>query len=228
MQKLEWDSNFWDIDMFHLDVSNEIEIKLPDKKNFIIQSLCELSDNSFINMLEREGFLFKESKITLSKTNINNKNINNLNYRKFSFEDLKIVENNCFELFGKNSRFNIFPDEKVNEFYYTWFKNSIFGEMDDACIGYFDDNNLAGFVTYRIRGPRVSIGLLGVLPDSQGQGISQLLLSYIDNIAMENTMEIVSISTQGTNINALNAYIKNGYRIQSIKHWYYYIKGETK
>ncbi|KAA0955533.1 GNAT family N-acetyltransferase [Sporosarcina sp. ANT_H38] len=228
MRKLDWDSDFWGIDIFHLDVNENSEFELPNKKNFIVQSLCEISDVSSINMLERRGFSFKESKITLQKNKFDEVVMNNSDFQNLSKENLEPCENIYFELFGGNSRFDIFSKEKVNEFYYLWMINSIAGKMDDACIGYFSSNELSGFVTYRIRESEVEIGLLGVLPDFQGQGISQLLLNYVDEVAIKNNIQTVVISTQGTNINAVNAYIKNGYRIHSINHWYYYIKGAVK
>jgi len=228
MRKLKWDSGFWGFEMFHLDVNNDSSIKLPNDSNFIIQSLCEISDNTSINMLEREGFSFKESKITLHKIKFDEIKTNNLDFRKLTVKDFEPFKDIFFELFGRNSRFDIFSEEKVNEFYYTWVINSVVGKMDDACIGYFNGNKLVGFVTYRIRESEIMIGLLGVLPEFQGQGISQFLLNYIEDIAVHNNLKVLSVSTQGTNIHALNAYIKNGYRIHSIKHWYYYIKGEIK
>lgn len=228
MRKLKWDSCFWGFDIFHLDVNNDSNVKLSSDNNYIIQSLCDVSDNGSINILEREGFSFKESKITLNKTKMDILKTNNIKFQKLSVADLTPYKDIFFELFGRNSRFNIFPEEKVNEFYYTWLINSIDGKMDDSCIGYFKGNKLAGFVTYRIRESEIVIGLLGVLPEFQAQGVSQILLNYIDDVGVNNSLKTLSVSTQGTNIHALNAYIKNGYRIHSIKHWYYYIKGEIK
>lgn len=228
MRKLDWDSDFWGLDIIHLDVNGNSEVGLPNKENFIVQSLCEISDVSSINMLERKGFSFKESKITLQKKKFNKVEINKTNFRSLLKGDLEPYEKIYFELFGKNSRFDIFSEEKVNSFYYMWMINSIDGKMDDECIGYFDSNKLAGFVTYRIHESEVKIGLFGVLSDFQGQGISQLLLNYVDDVVIKNCIKTITISTQGTNIGALNAYIKNGYRIHSINHWYYYTKGVVK
>lgn len=224
MKKLEWDSNFWGIDIFHLEKFDDLNLKEISSNKYLIQALPKVSNLKFINHLEKKEFNFKESKITLQKRIDSIYDLDKSNFKSLTVNDVEQYHDTFLVLFGKNSRFDIFPDVKVNKFYYTWVINSIAGKMDDRAIGYFLRNKLAGFVTYRINSSNITIGLLAVLPEFQGRSISQLLLTYVDNIAKEKNINDVRISTQGKNFNALNAYIKNGYRIQSIEHWYYKIK----
>lgn len=228
MKKLKWDSDFWGLDIIHLDTQEEFLFDKITSERFLVQALPEISDEEFIRNLELNGFFFKESKITLQKEKMGIVKIDDTSFQKLTLMKLKPYQKIFFKLFGVNSRFDIFPSDKVNDFYYTWMVNSIDGEMDDECIGHFIGAKLTGFITYRIRGSAIIIGLLGVLPEFQGRAISQLLLSYVDNVAIKNNINKVRISTQGKNIKALNAYIKNGYRIISINHWYYFTKGEIK
>lgn len=225
MEKLQWDTNFWGIDIIHTDTSDKIDFSKVENNSYLIQALSDVSNTDFIKYLELNGFHFIESKVTLQKQRYLVNAIEDTNFRDLIIDDLGVYQDIFFELFGMNSRYNMFPNKKVNEFYYTWMVNSIKGAMDDKCIGYFLAGKLAGFVTYRVRDGVLTIGLLGVIPEFQGKGISQKLLNYIDNVALNNNISNIKIATQGKNLRALNAYIKNGYNICSIDHWYYLIKG---
>lgn len=227
MKKLQWDSTFWGVDIFHLDKLSSLDFEKITSPYYLVQAIPNIGDLDFIHGLEKKEFTFKECKVILQKKKLDVINEENVNFKEITLIDLQPYQNIFFELFGENTRYDIFPKHKVNDFYYTWMVNSIAGTMDDACIGYYIDNQLAGFITYRIRKPIITIGLLGVLPEFQGRGISQLLLAYVDNVAFNKAINTIEISTQGKNINALNAYIKNGYRISSIDHWYYF-KEEVK
>lgn len=225
MIKLQWDSDFWGIDIFHFDKSKGFDKDEITGKLALVQALPNVSDLDFIHELEQNGFKFKECKITLKKNKFYKHKIDNSSFRTLTVNDLQPYKKMLYELFGNNSRYDIFADDKVNFFYYTWLVNSIDGKMDDECIGHFIGDKMTGFVTYRLQGSEMSIGLFGVLPEFQGQEISQLILSYIDEIAMNNNVNKVIVATQGTNTKAINAYIKNGYNIYSIDHWYYFMKG---
>jgi len=228
MKKLQWDSDFWGVNVFHLTQIETLNFGQLGDKHFLIQALPNVSDLPLIHRLEDKGFKFQESKVTFLKNKFCEIETDRLNFRALSSLDLKPYEDSFFELYGKNTRYDIFDPKKVNEFYYTWLTNSTDGQMDDECIGYFINGQLAGFVTYKTKGDFVVIGLLGVLPHYRGYGISQYLLNYVDNVAVNTSSEGIKVSTQGKNISAINSYIKNGYNVASIDHWYYLIKGELK
>ncbi|MBM7539783.1 GNAT family N-acetyltransferase [Amphibacillus cookii] len=227
MKKMQWDSVFWGIDIFHLTKIETLEFDQVMDKNFLIQALPNVSDLTFIHELEDNNFKFQESKITFIKRNEELK-IDFSQFKPLLASELKPYKEYFFQLYGGNSRFNVFSHKKVNEFYYQWLVNSSSGKMDDECIGFYVNGKLAAFVTYKINKNCIDIGLLGVFPDYRGQGISQSLLSYIDRLAVDSSIEYIRVSTQGRNTNAINAYIKYGFQIKSIDHWYYYIKGELK
>ncbi|MGJ9458085.1 GNAT family N-acetyltransferase [Oceanobacillus sp. CF4.6] len=228
MEKLQWDSDFWGIDVYHLNNHKNMKVEEISSTNCLVQALPKVNDLEFIHYLECKGFSFKESKVSLQKEVHTKINIEKSNFRPLTLSELEQYDDVFFDLFGGNTRYNIFSEKKINEFYNTWVLNSIVGKMDDEAIGFFQNEKLAGIVTYRFHSTTITIGLMAVLPEFQGKSISQLLLSYVDNIAIKKNINRIRISTQGKNINALNAYIKNGYRILSIDHWYYYIKGVLK
>lgn len=229
MDKLEWDSKFWNIDIFNMNQEyNFLALnKLNKEKHspFLIQSLIDINEVEIINQLEDRGFRYIETKINFKKKVKEVVEINEENYKCVLYKDIKRYKNIFGQLYYEFSRYNIFEFKKVNEFYYTWVVNSIEGKMDDKCIGYYINGDLSGFITYRIRNNKLIIGLIGVFPDFQNRGIGQKLLDKVTNETFENNYNIINISTQGTNYNAINAYIKNGFVVKDIKNWYYLIKG---
>lgn len=225
MDKLKWDTDFWGVEVFHLDTPEQLDINKLNSNSYLIQILVDCNDFETIKKIEDARFRFKEVKMNLQKKILNNITLDSNNFKEMTVNELNPHKEIFFDLFGNNTRYDIFPKNKVNEFYYKWLVNSILGEMDDKCIGYYINNELAGFVTFRIRGTNLTIGLLGVLPEFQGQGIAQLLLSYIEYTCYKEEVQFMNISTQGHNINALNAYIKSGFKIANIKQWYYYERG---
>lgn len=234
INKMHWDSEFWGVNFYNADKScNLLDFKqylnneLSDIP-FVIQSIVSEDDIHLINSLEDNGFRFVESKMNLVK-NVKDMSMNNeidlSIFQDVREKDLIRYKDEFYTLYGKVSRFASFGEKKVNDFYYKWAKKSINGKLDDRCIGYYSNNILKGFITYRIINYKLIIGLVGVYPEYQGKKISQYLLDYVTNIAVINNCNEINVSTQGKNTKAINAYIRNGFLIDNIKHWYYYKGG---
>ena len=231
--RMNWDSNFWGVNIYNAikcyENSNYNKMVFDMEFNstpFIVQALTRDKDIKYINFLEEVGFRFIESKVNLVKRvqKISDIFENDL-FKNVKSEELIKYRNQFYNLYGEVSRFSFLPKEKVNEFYYKWVAKSIKGELDDNCIGYYVDSGLGGFVTYKIIEQKLVIGLVGVFPEYQGKKISQKLLYYIQNVAIKNNCSEICVSTQGKNIKAINAYIKSGFFIGDIKHWYYLKEG---
>jgi dTDP-4-amino-4,6-dideoxy-D-galactose acyltransferase len=233
MRRLDWDSDFWGVDIFSIEEFSLSQFKQIEKKfselrnSYLVQALMsEKDDIKNINLLEDLGFRFIESKITFKKTVTEYASIDIKKYNEINEQELCSRSDVFYELYGKVTRFGVFSKEKINDFYFTWVKNSIDGKMDDKCIGYYEDNQLAGFVTYKYNNNGISIGLIGVFPEYQMKGIGRKLLDYVTNTSINHNYSYVFVSTQGKNLNAINAYIKNGFILDSIKHWYYLLGGK--
>lgn len=233
IEKMDWDTDFWGIPIYNASKENEVTRRELDfdkefcRTPFIIQALALDSDIEFINFLENNKFRFVESKVNLIKS----VQVQSCEFEGFRIRDARIVDfqlylDDFYELYGEVSRFNFLEKSKVNQFYYQWVTNSINGKMDDNCIGYYDEEILEGFITYKINESNLTIGLVGVFPKYQGKKISHRLLSYINNLAIKNHCDKIYISTQGKNIKAINAYIKSGFIINNIQQWYYLKGGE--
>lgn len=229
---MEWDSNFWGINIYNITRSfdfNNYDFNLNKELSstpFIVQALVNDNDTEYTNFLESIGFRFIENKINLiKKIKDNNYIIDQEVFREVKIEDFKEYKDKFYDLYGKVTRFEFSSKKKINEFYYKWVIKSIEGKLDDNCIGYYIEGNLGGFITYKIKNEKLIIGLLGVFPKYQGRNISQHLLHYVYSLSLENKCSEIHVSTQGKNIKAINAYIKNGFFIDNINQWYYFKEG---
>lgn len=230
--RMDWDSNFWGVNIYNVsqcyaNSNYKWEFnKTAKSKPFIIQALITDKDIEYINFLEEAGFRFIESKVNLVKRVLEISDIFEHDlFKDVKFDELIEYKDEFYNLYGEVSRFSFLAKEKVNEFYYKWVVKSIKGELDDNCIGYYTEGALGGFVTYKIIEQKLIIGLVGVFPQYQGRKISQNLLHYVENVAIKNNCNEIYVSTQGKNIKAINAYIKSGFFIDDIKHWYYLKEG---
>lgn len=232
LTRLDWDSMFWNVDIYNVkkhyeshDFKQEFNKEISSEP-YLIQALVIDKDIEFINFLEEAGFRFIESKVNLAKRIQETSDI----FREDLFKEVKLDEliehkDEFYNLYGEVSRFSFLQKEKVNEFYYKWVVKSIKGELDDSCIGYYVEGTLGGFITYKILEQKLIIGLVGVFPKYQGKKISQKLLDYIEKEAVKNNCNEIHVSTQGKNIKAINVYIKSGFFIEDISHWYYLREG---
>lgn len=229
---MDWDSNFWGINIYNAkkccSINNykmDFNKKLSNSP-FIIQALATDRDIEYINFLEDVGFRFVESKVNLVKRVQHTSEMIEYDlYKNVKIEDIKEYKNQFYNLYGEVSRFSFLDKDMVNEFYYKWVYKSIKAELDDNCVGYYIKGILEGFITYKITEQKLIIGLVGVFSDYQGKKISQKLLCYINEIALKNKCNEICVSTQGKNIKAINAYIKSGFLIYDINHWYYLKEG---
>lgn len=217
MEKLTWDSNFWGIDFYDAKIGDSLNI---DKtKDYIIQVLCD--QNQIIEVNDNNQLKFIETKVSLKKEVTEIINIEYHMFKELNINDLEIHKQEFFNLFGKNSRYRMFPKRKVNEFYYIWLVNGINDKKDTSVVGYFIDNQLAGFVSFKIHSDFIQIGLIGVFNDFQRKGISHKLLSYVENQVLNHKLKTLRIATNTFNLPALNTYIKKGFIIDEIKYWFY-------
>nr|WP_272506047.1 GNAT family N-acetyltransferase [Natronobacillus azotifigens] len=226
---MEWDTNFWNVGLYNANKLYEAEPNELDYHNeldstpYIIQALANDSDIDYINFLVDNNFRFVESKVNLVKEVQEESEIVEVNaFQDAKVEDFHVWKDKFYSLYGGVSRFSsIGSKQKINEFYYTWVTNSIKGELDDNCVGYYGEDSLEGFITYKISNKKLVIGLIGVFPEFQGKKISQRLLCFINNLSINNNCNKIYVSTQGRNTKAINAYIKSGFLINNIMQWYY-------
>ncbi len=142
-------------------------------------------------------------------------------YRHSDLPDLRKIARKGFT----RSRFYsdpCFPQDKCDELYDVWIKNSCEGYADHVLVA--DIKGLPqGFITCHVRQNRLEgdIGLVGVSEQARGQGIGRSLTEYAREWFYNQDVNRIFVVTQGVNIVAHKLYDRSGFSIQSIKLWYH-------
>lgn len=222
VKNLQWDSDF-----FNLKVGEIVYGKNYEKETVSdFDLIYVVSDQDFQLELDNFENSFAETKVIFSKTL---KEENQNPERIFAFETQNIDVQELYLLAyesGKNSRFLLdtkFGESHFKRLYQAWIDNSINKKFADDILVFFEENQLKGFVTYKINDAIVSVGLIAVNLDHQGKGIGAKLLKHLENVTFRKGIKQIIIPTQLLNIQACNFYQKQGYSTKSktyIKHYW--------
>lgn len=223
VKKLQWDSEFFNLNIGEIQYNDNYDEK--DSSNY---DLIYIYSNEDVDLkIPNFEKTFSEIKVTFfKKIEVNNYVSENI----FQLDEVDVNKEKLYSLAyesGKNSRFLL--DKKFNEVFFkklykAWIDNSINKKFADDILVYFEENQLKGFVTYKINNNDASVGLIAVDTTYQAKGIGTKLLKYLENILVEKKVEIIMIPTQMSNIQACNFYHKQGYSIKSKKHIKHYWK----
>ncbi|MCZ4294788.1 GNAT family N-acetyltransferase [Vibrio sinaloensis] len=217
-QEREFDSQFFRRRIADVDWSTDSKGSFsPELVTVKVQS----SEVGKIEMLNTQGFQFCEGEISYYK----------------SIESQSLIDTPCnllnasnlHEVMGlldgmyTNSRFKKpwFDIHERDRFYQEWLKKALLGEYDDICLAYRVNGEIAGFVTLKFNQVGATIGLIGVLPRFQGKGIGRLLLESAEIATMQQGLYKISVSTQLSNLIAMNLYAKHGYQVSGTAYWFY-------
>lgn len=222
IQKLDWDSAFFNIKIGEIFYEEEIDIK--ETSNFDLLYIKSLNDFD----LEVSDFenSFSEKKIIFSKDLSENENtsINQI----LVYDEFKHSLNEIYQLAyesGTYSRFNL--DENIQKgifqkMYDKWVDNSINKSFADELLVYEEESQVMGFITYKITQQNASIGLIAVNPTFQRKGIGKKLLNHVESKLFKRGVKKLQIPTQERNILGCIFYKKQGYKIEQITHIKHY------
>lgn len=183
-------------------------------------------DSGTLHLLETEGFQLMDIITVMGKslgTSANSPNKQpGLEYvtRTFAVGDLAILRNLGAELYA-TSRFYADPrldKERVDALQNVWIENST--EHADTTLVIEREGHVGGFITCILEKQYTEatdtnlgfIGLLGVLPEMQGQGCGLRLVNAALDWFASQGVEIVTVGTQNINYGALGVYQKAEFR----------------
>lgn len=209
IKKLHWDSEFFSLEIGEIITT---EKSFVAKQGFDLLYLKSQQDHNLLftgytNSFSEEKVIYS---LDLKMSKIVSPNI-------FSFINTEFLEEELYQLAyesGKFSRFKLDPkfhDEDFKKLYRTWVDNSLKGVFSDDVLLYKEDNEILGFVTYKIDNNLASVGLIAVSPDHQGKGIGKELLNYVENKLFKYRIQKLIIPTQRSNSGACFFYAKIGY-----------------
>lgn len=230
---LEWDSSFFGKIIADLNTADIIDwtrfYHFVDINNIdIVQCLAPSEDIKFTRELEENGFRYVDTRMCFSLS-LPYHCIEE--YHKKELSEATMVHfdeiSNIAERIFIRSRYNndYFSISKSREFYSLWLKNAIRSKHDDKCLFISKDNEITGFITIKTEEDNAKIGLIGVKKEYQGHGIgSSLIYGILNYISGHKNINDLLVVTQGNNYQAINFYIKHGFLVKYIKHWFYWAR----
>lgn len=210
---LEWDSSFFNrrIGLLNLNSGSPNFEDLNDWDLVYV-----MSDEDFALDINKFKKTYTETKVIFSKMIIENNAPIDENISIARKNDSKKQIYNLALESGKFSRFNLDKNFKRSEFkklYYKWVDNSFNKEFADAVLVYKFENEIIGFVTYKILYDFATIGLIAISPLYQGKGIGRKLINAVEIELVNRQIGELRIATQFQNEIACEFYTNLGYQI---------------
>ncbi|WP_369769502.1 GNAT family N-acetyltransferase [Flavobacterium sp. WC2416] len=213
IKNLEWDSSFFNRSIGLLDLNsgspNFEDLNDWDLIYIISDEDFNLEINKFINT-------YSETKVVFSKMIMDSKNIIDENISVAKKNDNKEQIYRLALESGKFSRFNLDTNFKKAEFkklYHKWVDNSFNEGFADAVLVYKFENEIVGFVTYKLLDDIATIGLIAISPLYQGKGIGRKLINAVEIELVNRRIRELRIPTQFQNKIACEFYTKLGCKI---------------
>lgn len=128
-------------------------------------------------------------------------------------------------LSGTESRF--FKDPKIpigkaKEMYRIWINKCTERELADSVfVACSPTHDIIGFITVKHSIDSSNIGLFAVDQQWQGKKIGSRLLNAVTHSAIIRKNTTITVVTQGSNISARRAYLKNGYTVLGTQYLFH-------
>lgn len=210
IKRLQWDSDFFNLEVGEL-FADSTDFK--GNTDFDLIYVKSKAKNDF----KMDGFekSFTENKVVYQK------HLSHLNDLNNSIKEISEIDYSIDELYelafesGKYSRYNLdkkIENLKFKELYQVWISNSLNNKFADGFLVYVEENEILGFVTYKIKNNLAIIGLIAVSQDHQGKGIGKQLIEKVENELINKNINELQIPTQEENRQACGFYEKLGYQ----------------
>lgn len=219
MEYLSWDSNFFNLKIYKVEVKNEDREVIARRISSLDFDLCYLFHTDVVLIEDIfTGGVFSTGRYDLL-LEIKPPKVLSLPPHVHLIHSVECRE--CFKLAilaGSDSRFRNDPHfQKVHfeRLYYHWISKSISGEIASYVAGVFDKDFLVGIVSLKIEKTYARIGLIAVNPSFQNGGYGTKLLDYVKSDLYSRGIRKLFVTTQDRNSTAIRFYEKNGFKLYS-------------
>lgn len=185
-----------------------------------------------VHLAEQAGFRFMDIRITLEQDlgtelvvdQLKSKPAKGINFRRAEGVDIPELEGIAQMSFAL-SRFYSDPNfsaASCAEMYRLWLVNNFHSARHAVLVAEHADQ-IAGFVTLSLPpiGGISEIGLFGIHPSVQSQGLGQNLLQYALEWLKSCGRNRVRVVTQGANLGAQRLYQRGGFITTDVQIWYH-------
>lgn len=224
IKTLDWDSNFFGFKVGEISDLSSAPIVVEDKDIKFVQTKLEEDIELNITSFDKK---YQEGKVVFAKAL---QEPHTIQQEVKDYDNAPLPQEAFYEIAyesGKYSRYKqdaFFGEEKFRHLYELWVENSINKSFATKIFYILSEEGVPkGFVTLKVSQNEAYIGLIGILPQYQGEGLGSTLLKVCENYGIENGVKTLYIPTQLENIPACNFYKKMGYEKSEtlyIKHYW--------
>ncbi len=229
IERLDWDSNFFDMQIGRVNVSSEEEVNLLAGQQTMLKNSYDL-----VYVFAKQGLDFSVANAKLVDEKVvytlsNNTIHFEANHNIILWESDKGVTDDLLHLAlvsGKYSRFRLdekFPKGSYERLYSCWIEQSVNGKIASGVLCYMIDDVPKGLVTVSNNNDKCTIGLVAIHEDLQNKGIGTVMMQHVLNYADNMHCGHISVATQLENVAACRLYEKAGFKVESVMdvwHWW--------
>lgn len=234
-QKLQWDSDFFGINIGYIsclrltpNIEKHIKKFIHSEKIDLLEYLCNCHDRESVITSEKNGYSFVDMRLTFEQflqDGIKSEQREHYSVgkgKKCDIEKLKQIARDIY----KHSRYYFdenFSREKVIEFYVNWVEKAVRGQFDDyAYVLYYQEQPIGFCTIKKMRRCAAKIGLFGMDAKHAGGGLASYLLNMsLYKLKEEEDINYVEVVTQGRNYAAQRLYQRCGFITKSTELWYH-------
>ncbi len=231
VQFQKWDSDFFGINIGRIDIDkkgsisiNLLQKDIKDKKIMLLYCFVNPTNNTANTLLKSMGGKLVDQKVVLSKQILPSNKVGSEKIIDFSGKNIPEELYNLSYESGYFSRFKIdsgFPNNSFERFYSIWLENSIKGIIADKVYVFKIKSAIKGFITVKKNKSKGTIGLVAVDESERGNNIGTNLIKSCENYLVKEGIGKIDVATQNKNTNAINFYLRNGFRIDTRTNIYH-------
>lgn len=222
IDNMDWDSRFFGFDVARIDTDCTDECAVDAEIRRLQRQRAELIYVFSAYPLRLCDFnaMLVDQKLSYENTNPVYRPVDK------NIVEVSVVSRQLYELgcqAGGHSRYKVDPNIKEEDFrrmFRLWVDNSVSRQFADYVFAYEVDGNTVGFVTAKVKGDELSIGLIATDENYRGCGIGGALIQTIVNLASELHLK-AEVTTQADNVTACRFYERHGFNIASRSYVYH-------
>jgi len=231
--RLDWDSHYFGyrigkifLDRITSDSLAGIVEEACTQNVDVLEAFSAIEDEESISSLQKNDFNFSGLKIFLESRSHSSKNIQNVEgpcLEQACARDIGELVSAFHGIFSSSRYYSYacLDSRQVDALYDIWIKNSVEATFDDVCLFIRRENKPAGLCTLKFLEGKARIGLFGVNPRFQGQGVGSALIVQVVDWLHSKSVDVISVATQGKNIAAIRLYEANGFKTTSLEMCFY-------
>ncbi len=234
VERLEWDSNFFGMEIATLHPRRLTEriLLFAEKacRAVSIQCLYFLADGSHEPtrvLAEQHGFRAVDDRLTYLRTTEDLPQAApppGVEIRTGLAADGAQLAQIAGTSYGASRYFHDgrFPKERCEQFYRDWIQKSLEGRFDDEVLVAVCEGQVAGYISCRANTANLgSIGLVGLDADFRARGIGSSLVQASLTWFEERDIPRIEVVTQGRNVAAQKLYESCGFVLHRVEKWYH-------